>query len=172
MHQLTGCNVNITEIQLSSSHGVSCDPAQKDMFWSYQCQTVQSPFNPSLFLFVTLSPPGSLLPEKTKGQTNREQRKGCAVAGDTQTLSRYRRLFLSLSCSILYLAGTSLSSTDVVAECANKPPSLAPLAPSYLLLTGTATLAPRQARDRVMRREGGDRMKWRGGPWEVRWPLL
>lgn len=53
MHQLTGCSVNITEIQLSSSHGVSCDPAQKDMFSSYQCQTVQSP---SISLSFSLSP--------------------------------------------------------------------------------------------------------------------
>ncbi len=38
MHQLTVCSVNTAEIRLSSSHGVSSDPEQKDVFSSYRCQ--------------------------------------------------------------------------------------------------------------------------------------
>lgn len=38
MHQLTVCSVNTAEIRLSSSHGVSSDPEQKDVFSNYQCQ--------------------------------------------------------------------------------------------------------------------------------------
>lgn len=35
VQRLTDCSVNRAEIRLRSSHGVSSDPEQKDMFWSY-----------------------------------------------------------------------------------------------------------------------------------------
>lgn len=120
-HRLTVCSVNTAEIRLRSSHGVSSDPEQRDVFSSYRCQQASensaTPFKPSLLLFVTSSPPGSLFPEQTEGQTNRERRHSCAAAGDTQTFSRCRRLFLpppllplSLSLRLSYiLAGASLS---------------------------------------------------------------
>lgn len=166
VHRLTVCSVNTAEIRLSSSHGVSSDPEQKDMFSSYRCQRASensaTPFNPSLSLSVTSSPPDSPLPEKTKGQTNRERRDGCAVAGDTRDILKVQETLSFSHFRSRCLPSLVNPSTDVPAEGANIPPSLPVLSLSPSLppscCPGTAVLASRQTWDRVMWREGGDRL--------------
>jgi len=143
-------------------------------------RTVQPPFDHSLFLCVASSPPGSLFPEKTKGQTNRERTNGCAVTDDTETFSRYRKLFLprsfSLCLSGCLVSGGSIPPWSTLQQMSwRKMPTALPPCPFSPSLPGTAALAPRQAWDRVMMREGRDRLCWkeRGvGAAEVKWPLF
>lgn len=129
------------------------------------------PFNPSLFLFVTLSPPGSLLPEKTKKPKQTES--GGKVVQWPVTLRHSQdtgdSFSRSLALSYIWQEHPSLQQMSWLKVPTTLPPSLSSLSPSLnaSCCPGTGTLAPRQARDGVMRREGGDRMKWRagGGSW-------
>lgn len=114
VHRLTVCRVNRAEIRLSSSPGVSSDPEQKDMFWSYRCQRAsENSATPFILLFLSLSPcllQACCFQKKTKCQTNSEQKESSAGGDDTQTFSRYRSSSsLSFCLPGLYLVGASLS---------------------------------------------------------------